>query len=275
MAGIKHTPMKVLMITDTVGGVWTYCMELCRGLTHVQFHLVTAGAKLNEGQRAEVESLQNVVVHETEYKLEWMENPWNDIDDSGEWLLELEKVLRPDLVHLNSYSYGMLPFNAPKVIVAHSDVFSWWQDVKGEMPQGGWNEYYYRVKQGLEAADLVIAPSRAMKKCIQEIYGVTSLIKVIYNGRSKEMFHSRSKKSYIFCMGRVWDEGKNVQLLIKAAEKIDCDIRIAGDQQFEGNLFEHYSNRIQFLGRLKNNSIAAELSEACLYVHFISYRADK
>jgi glycosyltransferase involved in cell wall biosynthesis len=266
MAGIKHTPMKVLMTTDTVGGVWSYSMELCRMLTQVQFHLATAGAKLNEGQKKEVENLHNVIVYESQYKLEWMENVWNDIDKSGEWLLELEEIIRPDLVHLNSYSYGVLPFNAPKIIVAHSDVFSWWQDVKGEMPPGEWNEYYNRVKQGIEAVDLVIAPSRAMKKCIQEIYAVTSLVKVIYNGRSKEMFNSRNKKSCIFSMGRVWDEAKNINLLIKASEKLDFNIRIAGDQQFERNSFEHSSDKIKFLGRLNNDSIAAELSEACLYV---------
>lgn len=254
------------MTADTVGGVWSYCMELCGMLPEIRFHLVTAGAKLNEGQRREVESLQNVCVHETEYKLEWMENPWNDIDDSGDWLLRLEEEIQPDLIHLNSYSYSALPFNAPKIVVAHSDVFSWWQAVNGEVPPTEWDEYYTRVKQGLEGADLIVAPSKTMRKNLQEIYGCSTPSKVIYNGRSKNLFYKRDKKPSILSMGRIWDEAKNIQLLIKAASMIDYDIRIAGDQQFDRKSFGQELNNTLLLGRLNTARITAELSEASLYV---------
>lgn len=254
------------MTADTVGGVWSYCMELCNTLPDIHFHLVTAGAKLNEGQWNEIESLQNVCVYETEYKLEWMEKPWNDIDGSGEWLLRLEEEIQPHIIHLNSYSYGSLPFSAPKIIVAHSDVVSWWQAVNGEVPPTEWDEYFSRVKQGLDGADLIVAPSKAMRKSLQEIYGASAPSKVIYNGRSKNLFCTREKKPFIFCMGRIWDEAKNIELLIKAAPMIDYEIRIAGDQQFDRKSFGTELNNTQLLGRLNMERIAAELSEASLYV---------
>ena len=266
MAGSNHKPIKVLMTADTVGGVWSYCIELCRMLPHVQFHLATAGAKLSKGQWEELEGLQNVVVHQTEYKLEWMEKPWSDIDESGEWLLELEEQIQPHLVHLNSYSYGVLPFNATKIVVAHSDVFSWWHAVKGEMPTPDWDEYYNRVKQGLECADLVVAPSKAMMQNLREIYHFTSTSKVIYNGRSKEQFFIGEKQPSVFSMGRVWDEAKNIQLLSKAAAKINYNIQVAGDQQFAGNAFEQDVSQMHFLGRLNAENIAEELSQASLFV---------
>jgi glycogen synthase len=266
MIDIKLRSFKVLMTTDTVGGVWTYSLELCRALPEVEFYLVTSGAKMSEGQRAEVAYLKNVTVYQTGYLLEWMENPWEDIDNSGEWLLRLENELRPDLVHLNSYAYGALPFKGPKIVVAHSDVFSWWLSVKGEPPPREWNEYYCRVQAGLQAADLVIAPSKAKMRSIKEVYGAISNGKVIYNGRSKELFYTGEKQPHVLSMGRVWDEAKNIRLLVDAAAIASCAIRIAGNQQFANNSIAFETGNLQFLGKLDVNRVAEELASASVYV---------
>lgn len=266
MEDIKQRSFKILMTTDTVGGVWTYCLELCRALQDVEFHMVTSGAKMSEGQRAEVGSLANVTVYQTGYALEWMDNPWEDIDNSGEWLLRLESELRPDLVHLNSYAYGSLPFKAPKIVVAHSDVFSWWLAVKGENPPKEWNEYYFRVQGGLQDATLVVAPSRAKLRSIKEIYGALSNSKVIYNGRSKDLFFRGEKEPHIISLGRMWDEAKNIRLLLDAAAQTDCAIRIAGDQQFAGNSVALASANTQYLGKLDTTQVAEELAAASIYV---------
>src|SRR3954469_19435465 len=100
MEGYNHRPLKVLMTTDTVGGVWTYCMELCKSLAefNVKFHVVTTGALMKPWQKKEIEALDNVVVHEKDFLLEWMNDPWNDIDDSSKWLLELERNIEPDII---------------------------------------------------------------------------------------------------------------------------------------------------------------------------------
>ena len=150
MAG--YNAYKVMMVSDTVGGVWTYSMELCKALQeyNVQVHLITTGAKLQQWQWREAEKLNHVQVYESDFMLEWMHNPWDDIAQSGRWLLELEDELQPDVIHLNCYCYGSLPFRAPKVIVAHSDVYSWFKAVKNELPPAQWSEYYGRVRAGLQ-----------------------------------------------------------------------------------------------------------------------------
>lgn len=266
MAGIKEVPYKVLMTADVVGGVWTYCLELCRALPQVEFHLVTTGARMSEGQRKEVDVLTNVTLYETDYALEWMENPWEDIDASGEWLLQLEGVLQPDVVHLNSYAYGALPFRAPKVVVAHSDVFSWWMAVKGEMPPKEWTKYFVQVQAGLQGANLVVAPSRAKMRSVQETYGALANTKVIYNGRAKDLFYTKDKEPYVFSMGRMWDEAKNIRLLVDAAAHSNWEIRIAGDQQFAGNSITVEGGATRYLGKLDTARVAAELAAASVYV---------
>ncbi|HZF65412.1 MAG TPA: glycosyltransferase, partial [Chitinophagaceae bacterium] len=225
------------MTTDTVGGVWSYSIDICRSLASygVEFCLVTTGAVLNKSQRDELEQLSNVTVYETDFLLEWMKDPWESIDASKEWLLRLEQAWQPDIVHLNCFAYGGLSWKAPTIAVAHSDVFSWWRNVKGEEPPAAWTEYYNRVKEGMNSVDLLIAPSRVKLKSLNSIYNLQTASKVIYNSRSSSQFTPATKDRVVFSMGRIWDEAKNVRLLIDAATCINYPIRIAGENQFENN----------------------------------------
>lgn len=259
-------PFSVLMTADTVGGVWTYCMELCATLSEVTFHLVTAGAPLQPDQVKTAASLSNVVLYETTYKLEWMDDPWQDIDASGEWLLQLEQELQPNLVHLNSFAYAGLPFHAPKLVVAHSDVFSWWQSVKGTLPGHEWSEYFSRVKRGLESADLVVSPTRASLALMQQVYGFENETRVVHNGRHTVLFHNGIKQPQVMAMGRMWDEAKNLHLVLEAAPHMQCGVKIAGDLHFENNTTDLGGQSVQYLGRLSPAAVANELATTAVYV---------
>jgi glycogen(starch) synthase len=124
-------PRKVLMTADTVGGVWTYAIDLARGLAErgVEVALATMGDPLNDSQREKADRIPRLRVFESTFKLEWMEEPWRDVEKAAEWLLRLEDRVRPDLIHLNGYAHGALPWSAPKVMVGHSCVLSWWRAV--------------------------------------------------------------------------------------------------------------------------------------------------
>src|SRR5688500_2012496 len=100
--------MKILLTTDTVGGVWTYAIELARALRPhgVEVALATMGDPVRPEQRRQVEALDNVRLFESTFKLEWMQEPWDDVSRAGEWLLKIESELRPDVVHLNGYAHG-------------------------------------------------------------------------------------------------------------------------------------------------------------------------
>jgi glycogen(starch) synthase len=263
-----YTPLRILMTTDTIGGVWTYAITLCKALQpfHVQVHLVTAGAPMQLAQKREAECLENVTVYETDFKLEWMEMPWDSIDAGVTWLLQLEKEIKPDLIHVNGYVYGALPWKAPVVVVAHSDVFSWWQAVKGETPPAAWQEYHQRVRNGLQKADYLIAPSRSMLAAILELYAVSIPASVIYNGRSSETFFPGTKKRYAFSMGRLWDEAKNIRLVVEAAPLFQNPMLIAGDNHFEKQGCNTAATNVTYLGKLSETEVAARLASASVYV---------
>ncbi|MDQ3278961.1 MAG: glycosyltransferase family 4 protein, partial [Bacteroidota bacterium] len=185
--------MKILMTADTVGGVWTYCMDLCRTLQRygAQVYLVTMGERVKDWQWKEALELENVVIYETCFQLEWMQDPWDDIDECGDWLLQLEEDLQPDIVHLNCFAYGALPFKAPVLTVAHSDVWSWFLSVKEEEPSAEWKPYFHCVQNGLLGAGKVVAPSFTMLRFLEEIYGIKG--EAIYNGRGTSLFYVGEK----------------------------------------------------------------------------------
>jgi glycogen synthase len=259
--------INILMTTDTIGGVWTYCMDLCRALQlyDVKIHLATMGARMKNWQKREVEALENVCVYETTFMLEWMHNPWADIRKCGDWLLMLEQKIEPDIVHLNSLAYGALPFKAPVIVVAHSDVYTWFLSVKKQLPPAEWNCYFHCVKKGLQNADVVIAPSQAMMDAIKENYLIAGECRVLYNGRGQHLFRQSRKEYIILSMGRLWDEAKNVKLLTDSASFINAPIKIAGASSFDQCSFPVPEN-VQFLGRLSTEQIAKQLSTAAIYV---------
>src|SRR5204863_5745636 len=82
-------PKRVLMTADPLGGVWTYALELANALAQhgIEVCLATMGAPLTEKQHAELKGLPNTELCEGHFRLEWMEDPWNDVSAAGHWLL--------------------------------------------------------------------------------------------------------------------------------------------------------------------------------------------
>src|SRR4051812_1675371 len=137
--------MKVLMTADTVGGVWTYCLELCAALPEVRFVLASLGPLPSPEQQAAAARLKNVRLESFSCRLEWMPDCERDLADSGAWLLELARRHQPDLVHVNGFAQALLPWRLPLLLGAHSCVVSWWRAVHGTDPPDAWRGYRERI----------------------------------------------------------------------------------------------------------------------------------
>jgi glycogen synthase len=187
--------MRILMTADPIGGVWQYALELCEALKsrNATMLLATLGAELTPSQRREVARLQHVELRESRYCLEWMDSPWDSLNEAGEWLLALEREFAPDIIHLNHLTHANLPWHAPVLSVGHSCVLSWWAAVRGDEPTG-WSRYQHEVSQSLRAATMVCAPTHAMLTVLQQHYGPLTSCEVIPNGRNPRHFYSRTKQ---------------------------------------------------------------------------------
>ena len=225
---------RVLMTADAVGGVWNYALELCEGLGQrsVGVTLATMGPAPSAEQRAAAARVPNIELVEGRYRLEWMDDPWADLEAAGDWLLGLEEAVAPDLVHLNGYALAALPWTRPVLVAGHSCVLSWWKAVhRGAAPEG-WSRYRDAVARGLRAADLVVCPSRAMLEALAEHYpGAAPNARVIPNGRDPARFRPGPKSEFVLAAGRLWDEAKNVQALEKIALRLNWPVLVAGPDE--------------------------------------------
>jgi glycogen(starch) synthase len=223
--------MRILMTADTVGGVWTYALELAAALAPhgAEVHLATMGRPLDDAQRAEVERSAVAAVHESTYRLEWEDDAWEDVDRAGAWLLELEDAVDPDLVHLNGYAHGCLAWRAPVAVVAHSDVLSWWRAVKQAAAPAAWGRYHWAVESGLRAADAVCAPTQAVVDDLARSYKFKTPRFVVHNGRSAVKREVDRKEPFVLGMGRFDDEAKNVGALQRVRESSPWPVVLVGE----------------------------------------------
>ncbi|WP_299824093.1 glycosyltransferase [uncultured Pontibacter sp.] len=262
-----HHPSKILMTADTVGGVWNYSLELIKALAafKTEVALATMGAPLTEEQHRQAEEIDNLTVYESSFKLEWMEDAWDDVEKAGKWLLDLKEQVQPDLVHLNSMVHGALDFGVPTVVVVHSCVLSWWKAVKEEDAPQSWKKYKELVTKGLQAADMVVAPTQAMMNQATALYGPFKRSAVIYNGRGQHGFQFGKKEPFVFSMGRVWDEAKNISMLAHIASELSWPVYIAGDDKHPATGKTVELENVHFLGQLSEKEVSDWLSRASIY----------
>lgn len=253
---------RILMTADAVGGVWNYAMELIKGLSDrgIEIALATMGPLPDAEKRKSLAGIKNLELFESSFKLEWMEQPWEDVEEASEWLLELEIMLHPNIIHLNGFVHGALPWHCPVVVVGHSCVSSWFEKVKGEKVSSDWQNYRKKVSEGLRGADAVVAPSKAMMDMLKNHYGISDLCRVIYNGRSLSD-KVLAKKNMVLSAGRVWDEGKNMDALMSIASEVPWPVYIAGDHANKPIKYE----LVKLLGQIPYQSLCTWMSEAAIY----------
>jgi glycogen synthase len=226
--------MRVLMTGDTVGGVWTFTLELAEGLQQrgIQVWLAVMGGIPNRSQCRDAARIPGLRVFGSNYKLEWMQNAWDDVAESGRWVLSLADQYQPDIVHLNTFGHAALPWKSPTVLTAHSCVTSWWAAAKSEDLPAAWDRYRRCVARSLEASTVVTAPSVAMANALEQHYGLDRRkLRVIYNGRKNALFARGPKEPMILAAGRLWDEGKNIAQLASVASELPWPVYIAGESR--------------------------------------------
>jgi glycosyltransferase involved in cell wall biosynthesis len=271
--------MHALITADTVGGVWTYVRELVTGLVRrgVRVTLVSFGEIPSPSQMEWMNDLYVLDFRPTGFRLEWMQEAPQDIALSTEYLLSAIREVKPDIVHLNQYRYGAMHIDAPKVVVAHSDVVSWWQSVHGhEPPDDAWSRWYRdTVTHGLAGADVVVVPSQWMLDQICSYYLRPKHTQVIYNGRTPTLFNPHiTKEDSALSVGRIWDGGKQLSLLTQIEATIP--ICIAGSEQHpdtteHNTILGEQRSGVHFKGQLTQAQLRHLYARAGIYIATSQY----
>jgi glycogen(starch) synthase len=271
--------MHILVTADTLGGVWTYTRELVTGLVRGgdRVTLVSFGDIPTAAQTRWMEELLNFDYRPTAFKLEWMLDSEADLVASSQYLQAVIQETRPDLLHFSQFYYGTLECDVPRVVVAHSDVISWWTAVHGKIPpETEWLRWYRQVvARGLSKATEVVAPSRWMLDQIEFHYGRLQSTSVIHNGRTAALFNPHmSKEENIVTVGRLWDGGKNVALLLR--QELPLPVHIVGSDrhpEFEGQTLsaEAIASNVHLEPEQDERQIVQTLARAGIYAATSQY----
>jgi glycogen synthase len=215
--------MKILLTTDTVGGVWDHTVTLARELDAAGHEVLVAVVGEPRDERLAALPTGVQVVWRA-YRLEWMQDCADDVRAAGEWLAGLAEVWSPDVVHLNQIAYAVHDFAAPVLVAVHSDVISWWPHVHGcEAPADDWAEYGRWLREGLRAADAVVTPTGYQAGLVRRYYDM-EVTRVVHNGIAfGDDEPAPRAEPLVLSVGRLWDRGKGVDVLDEAAGLLGVD----------------------------------------------------
>ena len=224
----RAEPPHVLMTLDAVGGVWRYAMDLASGLARRGYAFTFAGfgPPPTPAQRAEAERLGQLIW--VDAPLDWLAEDEAQLDAIPALIHALVAELRIDMVHLNLPSQACgLVLDIPILVVSHSCVVTWFAAVRQSSVPNDWLWQLRRNRGGFDAANAVLAPSRAHADMLRTSYGPIDGLDVVYNGTRADFAPTR-KEALVFAAGRWWDDGKNGALLDAAAGRSVWPVTMAG-----------------------------------------------
>ena len=260
------------MTTDAVGGVWRYSVELAAGFAErgVETVLAVLGPAADEAQRREAESVTGLTLAQMELPLDWTAESPDDLRRASSGLRRLSSLTAAASVHLHAPALvGHAPWPMPVVAVAHSCVGTWWRQVRdGDMPADlAWRAD--ATASGLHLANAVVAPSRAHAEALEQVYGVPGLC-VIHNGRRPLPTGAGPRGRAVLTAGRLWDEGKRVAWLDRAAAGLDAPVRAAGPLARPGGAAASFAH-LDLLGTLDEPALAAAHADASVFASVPAY----
>ena len=265
--------LRVLMTADAVGGVWQYALDLADGLRPhgVETILAVLGPVPSADQQHRAE-MSGVKLVQTGLQLDWMADRQDEVEEAGQAIARLAADIGADIAHLNAPALAASArFSCPVVSVCHSCVATWWQAVRGgPLPDA----FVWRTDllgRGYRAADRLLAPTSAFAEATALRYDLPETPVVVRNGRRiAEADQAVSSGPFAFTAGRLWDEGKNLAGINRAAARLSIPVLAAGPLEGPNNARVE-ARHVAALGRLREADVARYLSARPIYVSAAFY----
>jgi len=221
--------MRLLLTADAVGGVWQYAIDLARGLAPFGIDVLVAviGPAPSGRQRAETRDVRLI---ETGLPLDWLSDGPEPVRAAGAAIAALARAEAADCVQLNTPALAAeTPFPCPVVAVAHGCLATWWEAANGAPlpPEHAW--HHDLMRQGLNAAARVVAPTAAYGMAVMRQYRLATSPHVVHNGRRPlALPRGVAQHDFAFTAGRLWDRAKNVAVLDRIAARLAIPFHAAG-----------------------------------------------
>jgi glycosyltransferase involved in cell wall biosynthesis len=260
------------MTSDTVGGVWRFTQELTSGLLEAgeAVALVSFGREPSAAQQTECERLQSSWGESFFYAscdtpLEWMRENDRAFDQGAAVLARVSRDFGAELLHANQFCFGAAQLRIPTLVTAHSDVLSWARWCRGaELENSEWlARYCSLVQRGLDAVDVVTAPTAWMIRALGEGFRLPSEQLVIPNGRAVAAQAPGERRLRAVTAGRVWDEAKDAALL--GMVRSPMPLVVVGEDECDG-VRAGVLEGVELHGTLSEQALLQLFANSAVYV---------
>ena len=267
--------LHVLMTTDAIGGVWTYSLDLARGLAAagIGTSLLVLGPGPAPEQERAAATAPGLRLLVPGLPLDWLAERPEAVTAAGQAVADIASATGAAIVHLNSPALAARArFAVPVVGVCHSCLATWWDAVRGgPMPP----DFEWRtalLAQGYAEVDTLIAPSAAFGTATAGRYRLRQAPVTVHNGRLAVAPETcvTGAIDAAFTAGRLWDEGKNLSTLDQAVADLDLPVLAAGPTSGPngaGIALRH----LRLLGQLQDSAVAEHLARQPIFVSTALY----
>ncbi|WP_149536537.1 glycosyltransferase family 4 protein [Siccirubricoccus phaeus] len=261
------------MTADTVGGIWTYALNLAAGLAEqgVATVLLLLGPPADAAQRAAAAAVPGLELRESNLPLDWLAETPEAVAAATRALADWVAREGVDLLHLNNPALAAgTRFGVPVVGLCHSCLATWWHSMRrGPMPA----DFAWRSRllaAGYAASDMLVAPTAAFAAATAAAYALPRLPRVVHNGCAAPRAAAIAQAGFAFTAGRLWDEGKDVATLDRAAAQLGWPVLAAGSVAGPNGACVALQH-LRLLGRLDAEAMAAVLAQGPVFVSAARY----
>jgi glycosyltransferase involved in cell wall biosynthesis len=229
---VNVTTSRLLLTTDAIGGVWQYSIDLAQALASRGVHvlLTVLGPVPTAAQRLEASTLAGVKLIETGLPLDWLCDGPGPVRAAATAIADIAHAECADLVQLNAPTLAAYShFPAPVVAVTHGCVGTWWQAARQQPLAQNYHWHRDAMKQGLAAADRVVAPTASYAATVARYYRMAEAPLVVSNGREPGATpRCAALHDCALTVGRLWDQVKNAAMLDRVAARMAIPFYAAG-----------------------------------------------
>ncbi|MBV9065544.1 MAG: glycosyltransferase family 4 protein [Methylobacteriaceae bacterium] len=260
----------LLMTADAAGGVWTYALEMAQALSArgIATTLAVLGEAPSAPAQRQARAIAGLRLELTGLPLDWTATTASEVAQAGEEIARLAGRVGADIVQLNAPALAATAsFPVPIIGALHSCVATWWEAVRGDndLPADlDWRAKLTRT--GLNRVDAAIAPSQALARQAQRVYALPRMPIVIRNGRSAhEAAATWARDIVVLTAGRLWDEGKNIAALDRAAGGLPFKVCAVGPVRGPNGATAHLRN-LDWLGVLESEALRDAMARSAVFV---------
>lgn len=260
MASRSPAP-NVLMTVEPPGTVWPHVDTLVRELSALGAEVTVAAlTPLRPGQRMEYAAIPGVELIACPVAAATPAEHLANRTRIADWLLSVEEILNPDVVHLTGYLHAGLPWCSKVLAAGYPGSGASY----GRLDADQRRLCRAAFQHGLKGADLVVTPTDTMMAALTRHFGIMPG-RIIRDGRDPARFTPATKEPVILSVGAQREDAAQRSGLELAAPRLPWPVVVAGEQ-LDGDGRPLKLEGVSSLGRVHVSQMVPWFNRASLYV---------